>query len=198
MSKKLYEESNIQDIANAIRDKNGLSDKYKVTEMAGAILAMESDHTDEDSLVTGTITEYSNDRVTTIRPYAFYALKQFTTAKFQNVTSVGNVAFGYCYGLTTADFPNATIINPYTFDHCLTLTKLILRKNTVCTLSNITALTNTPIASGTGYIYVPSALIDEYKAATNWVTYAAQFRALEDYTVDGTTTGELDESKVSA
>ena len=176
MSKKLYEESNIQDIANAIRDKNGLSDKYKVTEMAGAILAMESDHTDEDSLVTGTITEYSNDRVTTIRPYAFYSCKQ----------------------LTTADFPNATIINPYTFDHCLTLTKLILRKNTVCTLSNTNALTNTPIASGTGYIYVPSALIDEYKAATNWVTYAAQFRALEDYTVDGTTTGELDESKVSA
>ena len=156
------------------------------------------DHTVEDSLVTRTITEYSNDRVTNVGPYAFYAIKQFTTAKFQNVTSVGNVAFGYCYGLTTADFPNATIINTYTFDHCLTLTKLILRKNTVCTLSNTNALTNTPIASGTGYIYVPSALIDEYKAATNWVTYAAQFRALEDYTVDGTTTGELDESKVSA
>ena len=56
MSKKLYEESNIQDIANAIRDKNGLSDKYKVSEMASAILAMESDHTVEDSLVTGKLT----------------------------------------------------------------------------------------------------------------------------------------------
>ena len=55
---------------------------------------------------------------------------------------------------------------------------------------------NTPIASGTGYIYVPRALVDSYKVATNWATYAAQFRALEDYTVDGTVTGDLDESKI--
>lgn len=39
-------------------------------------------------------------------------------------------------------------------------------------------------------------LVDTYKADTNWSTYAAQFRALEDYTVDGTITGELDESKI--
>lgn len=45
-------------------------------------------------------------------------------------------------------------------------------------------------------IYVPAALIDSYKAATNWSAYANQFRALEDYTVDGTITGELDESKI--
>lgn len=50
--------------------------------------------------------------------------------------------------------------------------------------------------SGTGYIYVPRALVDTYKAATNWSTIADQFRALEDYTVDGTITGELDESKI--
>lgn len=54
----------------------------------------------------------------------------------------------------------------------------------------------TPIANGTGYIYVPSALIEQYKVAENWSTYASQFRALEDYTVDGTITGELDETKI--
>lgn len=37
MSKKLYEESSIQDIANAIRGKNGSADTYKVSEMAAAI-----------------------------------------------------------------------------------------------------------------------------------------------------------------
>ena len=57
-------------------------------------------------------------------------------------------------------------------------------------------LKNTPIASGTGYIYVPAALVDSYKAATNWSNFAAQFRALEDYTVDGTTTGALDPTKI--
>lgn len=37
MSKKLYEESSIQAIANAIRAKNGSTDTYKISEMAGAI-----------------------------------------------------------------------------------------------------------------------------------------------------------------
>ena len=40
MAKKLYEESNIQDIANAIREKNNSTDKYKVSEMADAISAL--------------------------------------------------------------------------------------------------------------------------------------------------------------
>lgn len=37
MSKKLYEESNIQEIANAIREKNGEETTYKVSEMAEVI-----------------------------------------------------------------------------------------------------------------------------------------------------------------
>lgn len=38
MSKKLYEESNIQSIANAIREKNGTENSYRVSDMADAIL----------------------------------------------------------------------------------------------------------------------------------------------------------------
>ena len=41
--------------------------------------------------------------------------------------------------------------------------------------------TNTPIANGTGYIYVPAALVDSYKAHTGWSVLANQFRAIEDY-----------------
>lgn len=37
MAKRLYEESNIQNIANAIREKNNSTDTYKVSEMATAI-----------------------------------------------------------------------------------------------------------------------------------------------------------------
>lgn len=48
-----------------------------------------------------------------------------------------------------------------------------------------------------GYVYVPRALIEDYKVATNWTTLADQFRALEDYTVDGTTTGEMDWDKIN-
>lgn len=81
---------------------------------------------------------------------------------------------------------------------CSKLTALVLRNpsQVVTLVSGSNFLASTPIKSGTGYIYVPSALVDSYKAATNWSTYAAQFRALEDYTVDGTTTGELDPTKI--
>lgn len=37
MSKKLYEESNIQDIASAIREKNGTENQYTVAQMASAV-----------------------------------------------------------------------------------------------------------------------------------------------------------------
>ena len=42
MSNKLYSETSIQDIANAIREKNGTSDTYKVSEMGNAIRAIVS------------------------------------------------------------------------------------------------------------------------------------------------------------
>jgi len=37
MSKKLYEENDIQNITDAIREKNGPSDTYKVSDMATAV-----------------------------------------------------------------------------------------------------------------------------------------------------------------
>lgn len=126
---------------------------------------------------------------------AFHSCTLLTKANFPVVTSIGNSAFYYCTSLTTADFPVATSIGTYAFSYCSVLKSLLLRGNNVCTLSSKNAFNSTPIKSGTGYIYVPSALIEQYKAATNWSTYAAQFRALEDYTVDGTITGELDPAK---
>lgn len=45
MSKKLYEESSIQDIANAIREKNGTTTQYKVAEMGAAVTALPNEDT---------------------------------------------------------------------------------------------------------------------------------------------------------
>lgn len=42
MSKKLYEESDVQAIADAIRTKNGLTDTYTISQMAAAISAIET------------------------------------------------------------------------------------------------------------------------------------------------------------
>ena len=97
------------------------------------------------------------------------------------ITAIGKYAFYKCSNLSTADFIAVTSIESVSFQDCSALTALILRSETMCTLESTNAFTSTPIASGTGYIYVPAALVDSYKAATNWRTYADQIRAIEDY-----------------
>ena len=134
---------------------------------------------------------------TSIGNSAFYDCANLTSVNFPAVTSIGIGTFDSCSKLTSADFPVATSIGSNVFYNCSKLTSLILRKSdSICTLSNTNAFNSTPIKSGTGYIYVPRALVDTYKANTKWSTVASQFRALEDYTVDGTITGELDPSKI--
>ena len=50
MAKKLYEESSVQAIANAIREKNGEATTYKIGEMAAAISAISGSPIVDDSL----------------------------------------------------------------------------------------------------------------------------------------------------
>lgn len=156
--------------------------------------------------------------VTTIGTKAFYYCYALKTANFPLATTIGNNAFSICQALETvnlpllttiptsafyntkllktANFPLVTTINSQSFSGCRALLSFIIRSETICKLSNADAFSYSSLASGTGYIYVPKDLVESYKTATNWSTYATQFRALEDYTVDGTVNGELDESKI--
>ena len=77
--------------------------------------------------------------------------------------------------------PKVADIQYKDFNGCTALVALILAKTTLVPLTNVNAFENSTVATGTGYIYVPSALVSEYKTATNWVTYASQIRAIEDY-----------------
>lgn len=120
------------------------------------------------------------------------------------VKKIGGNSFTNCVSLTQIKMPSVEILdgNPfvncsalrmvdahvlvsidgvYCFEDCSVLSALIIRSDSVCTLSNINSFTGTPIESGTGYIYVPSSLVDSYKSATNWSTFADQIRAIEDY-----------------
>lgn len=54
MAKKLYEESSIQAIATAIREKNGTTTKYKVAEMGAAVMALPS----KDNITQSDIPSY--------------------------------------------------------------------------------------------------------------------------------------------
>ena len=200
MSEYLIQDTTLTGIADAIRGKTGGTEPVAVSDMAAQIEGIQAGGGDIDALIERSITEISSN-VTSIGTYAFSDCTQLTAADFPVATSIGDYAFRNCSKLTAADFPAATSIGRYAFYDCSKLTVFVLRSEVVVTMSNKNALSNTPIASGTGYIYVPRALLSDtdetkdYRRATNWSTYAAQFRALEDYTVDGTTTGELDPTK---
>lgn len=136
--------------------------------------------------------------VTSIGSCAFQNCSALTIVDCPNLTTLEASAFNSCSALTSVDFPSLTQINgTNVFYNCTNLKALILRSATVCEMDSTISLSGTPIQNGTGYIYVPRALIDSYKSATNWnTTYLNQFRALEDYTVDGTITGKFDTTKI--
>ena len=134
-------------------------------------------------LVERKITEYASDTLTIVGECAFRECNSLTTVYLPSVTNVKTRAFYGCTALTTVDLASATRIEgDYVFYACSALTTLILRSGTRCSLSDAsTSFTATPIKNGTGYIYVPSALMDTYKSTSGWINFANQFRALEDY-----------------
>lgn len=137
--------------------------------------------------------------VTSLGGWTFEYCSGMESVCLPALKTVGSSDFDNCTNLKKADFPSATKVGAtFSFRYCSSLIALVLRNATLCALGGTTQSNfgGTPIASGTGYVYVPRALIEDYKVATNWSTIANQFRALEDYTVDGTITGDLDESKI--
>lgn len=108
-------------------------------------------------------------------------IKQINMPMLETIDGWG-YNFAGCRSLTKAYFPKLTrIVGDGTFANCNALVTLVLGANSVCALSHTSVFADSAIANGTGYIYVPKALVDSYKAATNWSTYASKFRAIEDY-----------------
>lgn len=246
------------------------------------------DTTIEDGLITGTLTSYTNDRVESVKSYAFYENVNLQQASLPNCKAVDRYAFAACTNLTSVNLPQVETINergfynnkklaeivmpkvktirPYAlyysaiksvdapmltdissnafencksltdvripalartntqifygctalqtadigkvetnmFSNCPKFTTLILRSATLVNLTSTNTFTKTPFAiGGTGGVcLVPTAIVESYETATNWsALYAAgtcTFLPLEEYTLDGTTTGEIDMAKVEA
>ena len=142
-----------------------------------------------------------------IGSYAFRGCSLLTTASFPACPSIYNNAFQYCSGLTVVNFPVCSLMNSrvfegctsltevsfpvcraigsYAFFSCYNLTTLKLGYSLVAVLSNTNAFTSTPMSTSSyigtwGSIYVPASLVDAYKSATNWATYADRITALEE------------------
>ena len=126
------------------------------------------------------LTSVSFPAATAIGKSAFYNCYSLTSVSFPAATTIGSFAFRYCTSLTTASFSVASNIGDGAFYGCTSLSALILGASSVCYLRDENALSYTPIASGTGYIYVPSSLVASYQEHYRWGYFSSQISAIED------------------
>lgn len=162
------------------------------------VTATGGDYSVEDGLVKRTITEYTNDRITSIGQYAFYRNSTIKSISFPSVTTISQYAFGvcanlaninfpslktlgsYCFqsctDLVSVEFPSLTKMNTAPFTGCSNLTRIILSGSTICELGSVNSLSGTPIANGTGFVYVRDELVESYKAESSWKNYVAQIK----------------------
>ena len=119
-------------------------------------------------------------------------LQSIRLPKIQFAAYLSNM-FSGCTNILEIDLGNSNLaggaFGNTTFVGCASLKALVLRYGTVNSLNSTASFNNSSIAAGTGYIYVPRSLVATYESATNWSTYAGQFKAIEDYTSDGTIDG---------
>ena len=138
------------------------------------------------------ITAINFPNAVTINGSAFFRCTALTEVYLPSATDIapGNATYGFadCSKLKRVDLPVITHIGNASFNNCVALDTLIIRNaDSVCAISSSNVLTMTAIANGNGFIYVPRALLSDddatkdYRRATNWSTYANQFRAIEDY-----------------
>lgn len=130
------------------------------------------------------ITDVSLPAATTFGASAFYSCTNLTNVSLPAATTfTGSCNFFNCKILTKLSLPKLESLNAYAFcRNNAALTTLVLSNTAqVATVTNATyMLGGTPIEKKTGYIYVPDALVDSYKTATGWKTFAAQIKPLSE------------------
>lgn len=141
---------------------------------------------------------------------ALYGLSQYAFASCTSLTeflakNAGDGPFydsclGGCTALELVDVGKTYNFQRQVFVNDAALKYLVMRnrqRRMECTYGQTTVFEGSGITATTGWILVPSNMLNSYKTASGWSTYADRFVALEDYTVDGTTTGDIDRDKLA-
>ena len=133
---------------------------------------------------------------TIVRNYAFQSCTSLTQVNLPMCSYISGSAFKHCMSLSQVSLPMCSYLGPYAFSQCYVLAQISLLMcskidnnafrncislsiitigySSVCSLNNSSTFYKTPIASGTGSIYVPTSLVDAYKSATNWSYFSTQ------------------------
>ena len=135
------------------------------------------------NLVSCTSLKYINlPQITDIPFRSLTSLPKLEYINIPNVKTIDYYAFNSCPRLKKLELPSIISIDTGGLESFSNLHTLIMsNSNTICKASSSSLLSDTPISKGTGYIYVPDELVDQYKTATNWSVYANQIKPLSEY-----------------
>lgn len=103
----------------------------------------------------------------------------FASINLQNVSCIDRYAFAECNHLEKVDLVKAPSVYDGAFDGCDLLSVIICRDTENVMIAKTTAIMDTPIASGQGFIYIPASMWDAYTAV--YGDYMVMFRKIEDY-----------------
>ena len=147
-------------IDSAIQGKNTICYSFNnttITKISSTIFA------------TTNLTNIDLPECTSIGDYAFSNCTNLTTINLPECTFIGGGSFRGCKYLTTVNLPKCTSapmgsgFESYgAFYNCTNLTIVILGNSFVSNLPPMFG--NTPIKNGTGYIYVPDNVLNEYRS----------------------------------
>lgn len=117
--------------------------------------------------------------VTNLIPHScFMRCASLESISFPQAGTLNDWCFSYCSALKEATLPAVKTFTRYVFANSA-LEKLVLPGGTVAKIAADT-FQNTPIASGTGYVYVPDDLLESYKAAAHWSSIADKLKPLSE------------------
>lgn len=133
-------------ICDSVRAKEGTTELINHQDLPERIDAIESsgDTSVEDGLMTRTLTEYENDRITTLGEAALRHCISLTKVDLPNVTYVDEQAFFNCSNLVDVNMPKLERIGAQCFQNCTKLKTISLpnlkRIESANNFTNCTAL----------------------------------------------------------
>lgn len=138
MSIVTIDDTNLMNIADAIREKSGTSNIYKPSEMASAIQSISAsedlsselntqdtllnNQTNKLSVAINTLKNKASGGGDTSEIEEAFVKRTFTEYSNVTITSIGESAFRTCKQLTSVSFPKATNTGAYAFYDCTKLT----------------------------------------------------------------------------
>lgn len=184
-------------------DVNGMSECYYRGGFPTPAVSFPSLKTiNNGGLKNNYLSELNIPNVETMAPYALSSIRELSKLNLPKLKQLNQTELNSCSELSLVDCGSLESINSTyyfyaPFSSCPKLETLILRGNKVATLADKNGLCGevtsekipengygyAPIKDGIdkGFIYVPKALLEDYKVATNWSVFADKFRAIEDY-----------------